>query len=172
MKTKIIPFDLETAKKIQAGEVEGRILTKEGDFTARIICFDKVKLVNGDGITENQIVSLIYNDIAREDVLYIHNQKGEVHTAFNLEHAYDLVLEVPDEFPDNIPQFKPFDWVLVKKNGNHGETLEAWTLAIFQNYETDYGDRMYIASGAQWHRCIPYEGNEHLAGTTDEPEED
>lgn len=39
MKTKIIPFDLETAKKIQAGEIEGRIVTKKGN-TVRIICFD------------------------------------------------------------------------------------------------------------------------------------
>ena len=29
MKTKTIPFDLETAKKIQAGEIEGRIRTDE-----------------------------------------------------------------------------------------------------------------------------------------------
>ena len=40
MKTKIIPFDLETAKKIQAGEIEGRIVTNNG-YSVRIICFDK-----------------------------------------------------------------------------------------------------------------------------------
>lgn len=37
MKTKIIPFDLETAKKIQAGEIEGRIKTKTNK-DVRIIC--------------------------------------------------------------------------------------------------------------------------------------
>lgn len=95
MKTKTIPFDLETAKKIQAGEIEGRIRSKEGDFTARIICFDKVKLVHGDGTIEKQIVSLIYNDNAREDVMYVHNQKGEVQAPFEWQHYYDLVLEVP-----------------------------------------------------------------------------
>ena len=30
MKTKTIPFDLETAKKIQAGEIKGRIMTRDG----------------------------------------------------------------------------------------------------------------------------------------------
>lgn len=52
MKTKIIPFDLETAKKIQDGKIEGRIRTKEGNLKARVICFDKVKHVRGDGTIE------------------------------------------------------------------------------------------------------------------------
>ena len=69
-------------KDIQDGKIKGRIRTKEGDFTARIICFDKVKLVHGDGTTEKQIVSLIYNENAHEDVIYVHNQKGEVQSLF------------------------------------------------------------------------------------------
>lgn len=48
MKTKIIPFDADMAKDIQDGKIKGRISTKECNFTARIICFDKVKLVHGD----------------------------------------------------------------------------------------------------------------------------
>lgn len=41
----IIPFDLEMAKKIQSGEIEGRIITKKGN-TARIICFDAESACN------------------------------------------------------------------------------------------------------------------------------
>lgn len=68
------------------------------------------------------------------------------------------------------PQFKPFDKVLVKRNGDYGDTLGTWTPAIFQKYVTDYGTQMYLASGLQWHECIPYKGNERLVGTTDNPE--
>ena len=44
-KKTIIPFDLEIAKKIQSGEIEGRIITKKGN-TARIICFDAESACN------------------------------------------------------------------------------------------------------------------------------
>ena len=38
MKTKIIPFDLETAKKIQAGEIKGKIIRDSSE--AEIIDFN------------------------------------------------------------------------------------------------------------------------------------
>ena len=44
-KKTIIPFDLEMAKKIQSGEIEGRIITKKG-ITVRIICFDAESACN------------------------------------------------------------------------------------------------------------------------------
>lgn len=160
MKTKTIPFDLETAKKIQAGEIKGRIRTKDG-FTARIICFDKIKLVHGDGTTEKQIVSLTYNENAREDVMYVHNMKGEVQTSFYWEHSYDLVLEVPDE-----PQFKPFDKVLVRD-----ENDQLWRANIF-SHVLDGSSFPYACAISTFRQCIPYEGNEDLVGTTKKPKED
>lgn len=159
MKTKIIPFDAKMAKDIQDGKIKGRIRTKEGDFTARIICFDKVKLVYGDGTTEKQIVSLIYNENAREDVMYVYNQNGKVQLSFGWQRGYDLVLEVPD----NEPQFKPFDKVLVRDSNN-----QTWRCAIF-SHKLDEGH--FIASTNCWLQCIPYEGNEYLVGTTDKPKE-
>lgn len=162
MKTKIIPFDAKMAKDIQDGKIKGHIRSKEGDFTARIICFDKVKLVHGDGTTEKQIVSLIYNENAREDVMYVHNQKGEVQTQFEWEHGYDLVLAVPD----NEPQFKPFDKVLVRNDIN-----SIWQPSIF-SYQL--GDCSYTVSSYPYKKenIIPYEGHENLVGTTDKPNED
>ena len=160
MKTKIIPFNSKMAKDIQDGKIKGRIRTKEGNFTARIICFDKIKLINGDGITEKQIVSLIYNENAREDVMYVHNQNGEVQSLFGWEHGYDLVLEVSD----NKPQFKPFDKVLVRDNDS-----QTWRCAIF-SHKLDEG--RFIAFANCWIQCIPYVGNENLIGTTDKPKDD
>ena len=90
----VMPFEVRLAKAIQAGIIQGRIRSKEGDFTARIICFDKVKLVHGDGTTVKQIVSLTYNENAREDEMYVHNLKGEVQAPFAWQRGYDLVLEV------------------------------------------------------------------------------
>jgi len=165
MKTKIIPFDAKMAKDIQDGKIKGRIRTKEGDFTARIICFDKIKLIHGDGATENQIVSLIYNENAREDVMYVHNQKGEVQTPFGWEHGYDLVLEVPD----NEPQLKPFDKVLVRKYEDADGEPDTWVISFFMD-ESIAGYR--VLNGEWFDQCIPYEGNEYLLGTTNKPKED
>ena len=163
MKTKIILFDAKIAKDIQDGKIKGRVRTKEGNFTAHIICFDKIKLVHGDGTTEKQIVSLIYNENAREDILLVHNQKGDAQVTFGWEHGYDLVLEVPD----NEPQFKPFDKVLVRHKDN-----QYWETAYFSHIRNICGMTYYVAGNMNWEQCIPYDGNQELVGTTDKPKEE
>ena len=167
MKTKIIPFDAKMAKDIQDGKIKGRVRTKGGGFTARIICFDKIKLVHGDGTTEKQIVSLIYNENAREDILVVHNQKGDVQTPFGWQHCYDLVIEVPD----NEPQFKPFDKVLMRSPSSG---YVCWYPHFYCRYIQNAGDKKPYVSleGFGYEECIPYEGNEHLLGTTDKPKEE
>lgn len=61
------------------------------------------------------------------------------------------------------PKFKPFDKVLVRDDINH-----IWKLAQygFENKD-DLGYRYNTVGGNWWAYCIPYEGNEHLLGTTE-----
>lgn len=62
------------------------------------------------------------------------------------------------------PVLKPFDRVLVR------DVEEAkWNLS-FYGYEGDDGE-FYVSNGSTWNQCIPYDGNEHLLGTTNSPEE-
>ena len=58
-------------------------------------------------------------------------------------------------------KLKPFDKVLVR-NGER----QAWQISLF-GYKTclDY----YCCNGSSWSLCIPYKGNEHLLGTTNNP---
>lgn len=58
-------------------------------------------------------------------------------------------------------KLKPFDKVLVR-NGER----QAWQISLF-GYKTclDY----YCCNGSSWSLCIPYKGNEHLVGTTNNP---
>lgn len=68
-------------------------------------------------------------------------------------------------------EFKPFDKVLVRDSID-----EFWKPDIFCLYDTSGGllkdpDRPFVCIGDCWYICIPYKGNEHLVGTTDEPEE-
>lgn len=60
-------------------------------------------------------------------------------------------------------EFKPFDKVLVK---DHDEDSE-WRCGLFSHKKED---GLYICAGSIYEQCIPYEGNEHLLGTTQIPE--
>lgn len=62
--------------------------------------------------------------------------------------------------------FEPFDRVLVR-DGNK----EVWR-ANFFNFYDEGKEYPYYCVAAVYKYCIPYEGNEHLLGTTDDPEGD
>ena len=156
MKTKIIPFDLETAKKIQTGMIEGAIKTKDGNLA---------KLLVTDLKSEQPIVAVVRCGSSEEVVTV--SVDGCFYKS-KWKSNFDLVLEVPD----NEPQFKPFDKVLVR----HPYKTELcvpeniWIPGIFQ-YKNTYFN-LYFVSGKSYWDCIPYEGNEHLVGTTNKPKEE
>lgn len=58
-------------------------------------------------------------------------------------------------------QFKPFDKVLVRACDE-----QEWECSFFSHI-TEGG--YYACVGSWWLQCIPYEGNEHLVGTTNRP---
>lgn len=86
MKTKIIPFNFEIAKKIQSGEIKGRILNnlkKE----VRIVCFDRE-----DAIAP--IIALFKEDDG-EGVMFVRKYGHAV-------NCRDILsLEVPEEEPQS-----------------------------------------------------------------------
>ena len=136
MKTKIIPFSLEMAKKIQAGEIEGKIV--------RNGCEVVILGYNSEKYPKGYPIRIAYRD--KDEVDYV---------------AYEgLHIEVPD---NDEPQFKPFDKVLVR-------VIEGgiWIPRLYSRK----GITGYCTQdGYEYKQCIPYEGNEHLVGTTDEPME-
>lgn len=60
--------------------------------------------------------------------------------------------------PQPKPQLKPFDKVLVRNNDD-----DEWVCDIFSHIDEL---AFYYCVGTRWEQCIPYEGNEHLLGTT------
>lgn len=60
-------------------------------------------------------------------------------------------------------QFKPFEKVLVKDN----ET-EKWICTFYSHFEPS-GIYYHITTSGAYKMCIPFEGNEHLVGTTKNP---
>lgn len=155
MKTKIIPFDLKTAKKIQAGEIEGKIKTRNLKYECTIV---EPCVYTGYTVTEKLLLIKFPAHDFEKEKLKVYHYDGRYMDKNYGENWFDLVLEVPDE-----QQFKPFDKVLVKSSDN-----TEWCAAIYSHYSlTDTFH--YIASGCHWKHCIPYAGNEHLVGTTNKP---
>lgn len=67
-------------------------------------------------------------------------------------------------------QFKPFDWVLVRNSDT-----DKWLAGFFENFEKSWNNPYHIMNlhhmtDFAFKQCIPYEGNEHLVGTTNKPE--
>ena len=58
--------------------------------------------------------------------------------------------------------FKPFDKVLIRDSKE-----QLWIANYFSLYNEKNKDYPYVCMGGSYRFCIPYEGNEHLLGTTD-----
>ena len=63
----------------------------------------------------------------------------------------------------NISNFKPFDKVLVRDSCH-----EKWAASLFSNYDDkDSIPHHFMCIDSCYTQCIPFDGNEHLLGTTD-----
>lgn len=152
MKTKIIPFDLETAKKIQAGDIVGSIKTKNG-----LICKIVSYCDGTDFFVERK------TEVGYCRWCYPYTKDGRyIDGKYNGGTDYDLVLEVQEEVQEH--KFKPFDNVLVRDLDK-----SKWVPRLFSRK----GNVGYCTQdGCEYMQILPYEGNEHLVGTTDKPNEE
>lgn len=146
----IFPFSLEKAKRITEGKDEGKIVTRDGN-DVRILCFD--------ALGEYSIIALIKTADDEEDV-ETYNDDGFCYD--DGESDDDLLIEIPIPSKINLGALKPFDKVLVRDHNN-----EIWRPDLFGRITND---GRFACIGMAWEQCIPYEGNEHLLGTTNDPE--
>lgn len=89
------------------------------------------------------------------DMLYFKDNKS-------IEIKADDILSITI---DKEYEFKPFDKVLVRDYNT-----DAWRVDLF-SHANKVGYK-FTAIGCCWQQCIPFEGNEHLVGTTDSPDKD
>lgn len=79
--------------------------------------------------------------------------------SFNEQNDWELV---PNKF--DITTLKPFDKVLVRCS-----ELEIWRISFFENYNRKYSRYPFVClNGNKYSQCIPYEGNKHLLGTSND----
>lgn len=79
----------------------------------------------------------------------------------NKEVTADYILSLEPECP-----FKPFDKVLVRDDDS-----DAWMPKFFSYQDDSMYYSFHSINNGEYRQCIPYEGNEHLAFTTDSPEQ-
>lgn len=149
MKTKIIPFDLEMAKDIQDGKIKGKIKTRGSKDVDEIAFFR-----THPNYSIYAIINGVCHSFTKEGYERSWDKSGT--------WAGDLVLEVPD----NEPQFKPFDKVLVRNDDE-----EIWQPRLYEMYSGGT-EKHYCQDGVGYLQCIPYEGHEYLVSTTDKPKEE
>lgn len=154
MKTKTIPFDLETVKKIQAGEIKGRVMSNN----AEVLIIDLDMYFQGKHYICAQIL-----DNGGTYITSLYNTDG---TDADFMAGYGLYIEL--QHADNKRQFKPFDKVLVRKNDDDGQYWQPKTYSFFHPAFKEH----VTTDGMMYEVVLPYEGNEHLVGTTNKPKEE
>ena len=176
METKMItiPFDVERAKKIQAGEEPGKIVTREG-CDVRIVCWD---VKDNDFPIVAALTSL--EDKNNESVLVFKEDGRSCHHENFKEDGFDLLLQVPEwtqckkgdvvscEIDDGDGEYKRW-YGIVKKvdctiegdTNGYVEFVVIWNLEhrnetdyVEQNYFTNHFDCINLATEEEKRRFI------------------
>jgi hypothetical protein len=96
-----------------------------------------------------------------EDVCHFEDHSGiEIKAADFLSLTSEDVQDKPKE-----PEFKPFDRVLVRDFDGG-----VWNAHLYSHLDESCTYIHRTVGEGGYNQCIPYEGNEHLLGTTGEPE--
>ncbi len=116
------------------------------EFNTTDISFGKVEVCNTDCFVK-----------ASDEQRAVFIAKAEKH--YNGKYNPDT-LQVEPVKPKC--QFKPFDKVLVRDKEE-----DLWDINFFSHYKENEKYFPYACINTRYRFCIPYEGNEHLLGTTD-----
>ena len=146
----------EKAKLFQAIKDNGYKWNSETKTLEKVI---KPKFKVGDRIKHKETNKDVVYEISR----VYDDSYGLVGFTWMIYMTYQDQYElVPNKF--DITTLKPFDWVLVRDRND-----EKWGINLFGYYNKS--ENQYYCIGFNdigWDKCIPYKGNEHLLGKTDD----
>ena len=125
----------------------------------------KLKFKVGDVVQDKDGNKVKITEVVHECGCYLYkteiaNEIGKIY--FDEQNDWELV---PDKF--DITTLKPFDKVLVRD-----ENGQKWMCDIFSYYDDKNPRYPFWGAGrSNSKQCIPYKGNEHLLGTTNDCDE-
>ena len=160
-------LEIEKQSEFKDGDI---LVAEEDNYYDKVIFIAAIK----DDIVSKVLINVRYEDYEvnyneyrfgrnRNLRLATDSEKKQLFSALTKEgKAWDAekkeVVEIKKEH-----QFKPFEKVLVRDSFN-----DVWRASFFSHIKEN--DGRYVTTCVTWKFCIPYEGNEHLLGTTNNVE--
>ena len=170
---------------IETLEIEKQTEFKDGDivvtdavpsmFYSKCIFILKGDLNTGESRANSYVFFNISNNHISYDVLDTIERDRNIHLATDSEKQqlfsalekegkdwdseHKMIVDIKKEH-----KFKPFEKVLVRDSYD-----DVWRASFFSHIKEN--DGRYVTTCLTWKFCIPYEGNEHLLGTTNNVEE-
>lgn len=121
-----VPFDVEMAKRISNGEVDGKIITRDGK-DVRIVCWD-YKSMSGN----YPLFALINGDT--QEISFTYSEDGKFNVfGYKVEHDLDLMLEIPEYMT-----FKDGDVIVF------GHTEKSLAIGIFHRQQSYKAHECYV----------------------------
>lgn len=143
------------------------VVAEEDNYYDKVIFIAAIK----DDIVSKALINVRYEDyeVHYNEYRFGHNRSLRLATDSEKQQLFDAlekegkawdaekkqIVDIKKEL-----QFKPFEKVLVRDSID-----DVWRASFFSHIKED--DGRYVTTGLSWKFCIPYEGNEHLLGTTD-----
>lgn len=167
---KTIEEHLDGKLNLETLEIEKQLEFKDGDIVVYgksvAICRKIYKHTLSFYVSLNEMVGLLFADEVESSEEYrfaTEEEKQQLFDALAKEgKAWDAEKKQIVDLKPKV-ELKPFDKVLVRNDKE-----DQWSANIF-SYQVR--DNMYYCLGeCYWRYCIPYEGNEHLLGTTNNVE--
>ena len=160
-------LEIEKQSEFKDGDI---LVAEEDNYYDKVIFIAAIK----DDIVSKVLINVRYEDYEvnyneyrfgrnRNLRLATDSEKKQLFSALTKEGKYwDTEKKQVMDLKEH--QFKPFEKVLVR------DSYESkWRASFFSNIREGYAK--YVTTGLVWKFCIPYEGNEHLLGTTNNVEE-
>ena len=161
-------LEIEKQSEFKDGDI---LVAEEDNYYDKVIFIAAIK----DDIVSKALINVRYEDYEvnyneyrfgrnRNLRLATDSEKKQLFSALTKEGKYwdtekKEVVEIKKEH-----QFKPFEKVLVRDSYD-----DMWRASFFSHIKEN--DRRYVTTCVTWKFCIPYEGNEHLLGTTNNVED-
>ena len=166
---KTIEEHLDGKLNLETLEIEKQIEFKDGDIVVYgksvAICRKIYKHTLSSYVSLNEMFGLLFADEVESSEEYrfaTEEEKKQLFDALAKEgKAWDAEKKQIVDLNQKV-ELKPFDKVLVRNFSK-----DKWSISFFSFKKEDF----YVClNHCSWNQCIPYEGNEHLLGTTKDVE--
>lgn len=166
---KTIEEHLDGKLNLETLEIEKQLEFKDGDIVVYgksvAICRKIYKHTLSFYVSLNEMFGLLFADEVESSEEYrfaTEEEKKQLFDALAKEgKAWDAKKKQVVDLKPKV-ELKPFDKVLIRDDEDH-----PWRVSLFGYKDAN---SYYCCNGCTWNQCIPYEGNEHLLGTTKDVE--